>query len=144
MDSLSKTLEEYLVKKAPVLPKNFKEFLVKVAPWLEIVGVILTIPAILSLWGFNAVMYGTPYGGYVAASSGSSFTLPVIFLIVYFVLMLLAIPGLFSRTKAGWNYVYYSILVNAIYLLLSMQIFGMIVSGLISLYLLFQVKSYYK
>ncbi len=144
MDGLMKTFDLYLVKKAPVLPKNIKEVLVNFAPWLEIIGVIMTLPGIMALWGFNAMMYGTSYGGYVAARSGFNFTLPVIFLIANFVLMLLSIPGLFKRSKMGWNYVYYSVLVGAIYSLITMQLFGLIVGTTISLYLLFQVKSYYK
>ncbi len=144
MDNLSKTLEVYLVKKAPALPKNMKGLIVDFAPWIEIIGVIATIPGITALWGFNAMMYGTPYGGYMAARSGFNFTLPAIFLIVAFVLMLLSIPGLFKRSKMGWNYAYYSVLVNAIYSLLTMQLLGMVVGSGISLYLLFQVKSYYK
>lgn len=141
MDSLTKSLETYLVKQAPSLPKNIKEILVKIAPWLEIVSVVVTVPVIFGLMGFNAMMYGTTYGGYVATTS---FSLPTIFVLVGFILMLLAIPGLFNRTKMGWNYVYYSVLINAVYSLISYQFFGMIVGTLVSLYVLFQIKSYYK
>ena len=41
MKQLNKTLEMYLVKRAPALPKNIKEILVKFAPWLAIIGVVL-------------------------------------------------------------------------------------------------------
>jgi len=104
----------------------------------------MTIPAIFAILGFNAMMFGTPYGGYLAARSGFNFSLGMVFLLAGFVLMLLAIPGLFKRSKIGWNYVYYSVLVNAVYSLINMQLFGLIVGTLISFYLLFQVKSYYK
>lgn len=144
MDGLVKTFDLYLVKKAPALPKNIKEVIVALAPWLEIIGVVLTIPALFAVLGFNAMMYGTPYGGYVAAKTGYNFSLATIFLLAGMVLMLLAIPGLFKRSKSGWNYVFYSVLVNAVYSLISMQLFGLIVGSLISLYLLFQVRSYYK
>ena len=139
-----KTLELYFVKKAPALPKSIKEIIVSLAPWLEIIGAIMTIPAIFAILGFNAMMFGTPYGGYLAARSGFNFSLGMVFLLAGFVLMLLAIPGLFKRSKIGWNYVYYSVLVNAVYSLINMQLFGLIVGTLISFYLLFQVKSYYK
>jgi len=144
MDGLMKTLELYFVKKAPALPKSIKEIIVSLAPWLEIIGAIMTIPAIFAILGFNAMMFGTPYGGYLAARSGFNFSLGMVFLLAGFVLMLLAIPGLFKRSKIGWNYVYYSVLVNAVYSLINMQLFGLIVGTLISFYLLFQVKSYYK
>ena len=144
MDGLMKTLELYFVKKAPALPKSIKEIIVSLAPWLEIIGAIMTIPPIFAILGFNAMMFGTPYGGYLAARSGFNFSLGMVFLLAGFVLMLLAIPGLFKRSKIGWNYVYYSVLVNAVYSLINMQLFGLIVGTLISFYLLFQVKSYYK
>ena len=143
MEELMKTLDLYLVKKAPALPSNAKEILVKFAPWLEVVGAVFTLPAIFALLGFNAMMYGTPYG-YIAARSGFNFSISALFLIAGMVLMLLAIPGLFKRSKMGWNYVFYSTIVNAVYSLITFQIFGLIVGTLISLYLLFQVKSYYK
>ncbi|HCQ31086.1 TPA: hypothetical protein DIU27_01720 [Candidatus Collierbacteria bacterium] len=144
MDGLTNTLDLYLVKKAPALPKSVKEFIVSVAPWLEVIGAVFTLPAIFALFGFNAMMYGTPYGSYVNARAGYGFSLSTLFLFVGLVLMILAIPGLFKRSKVGWNYVFYSVLINAVYSLLSYQLFGMIVGTLISLYLLFQVKSYYK
>lgn len=134
----------YFLKKAPALPKNIKEVIVTLAPWLEIVGVVLSLPALMAVIGFNAMMYGTPYGGYYTANSGGSFSLASIFLIAGLILMVLAIPGLFKRSRMGWNYVYYSVLLNAIYSLVTMQLFGLIVGTLISLYLLFQVRSYYK
>ncbi len=144
MDSLIKTLDLYLVKKAPVLPKNIKEVIVNLAPWLEIVGLVLMVPGMFAMFGINAMMYGTPYGGYMMARSGFNYSLPAIFLIASFVLTLLAIPGLFNKTKMGWNYVFYSMLATALYSFLSGQLFGFVVGTIISLYLLFQVKSYYK
>lgn len=144
MDGLIQTLDLYLVKKAPALPKSFKELIVKFAPWLEIIGAVFTLPAIFSILGFNAMMYGTPYGGYVAARTGFNFSLAMFFLLASFALMLLAIPGLFKRSKMGWNYVFYAVLLNAVYSLLNMNLFNLIIGSLISLYLLFQVRSYYK
>lgn len=144
MNGLTDTLEMYFVKKAPALPKGVKEFLVKIAPWLEIIGVVMTIPAIFAIFGFNAMMFGTPYGGYVAARAGFNFTFAMLFLIISFALMILSIPGLFKRSKMGWNYVFFAVLVNAVYSLLNGQIFSLIVGTILSFYLLFQVKSYYK
>src|SRR3989339_948261 len=144
MEGLIEKLDLYLVKKAPALPKNVKDIIVSVAPWLEVIGAIFTLPAIFALFGFNAMMYGTPYGGYVAAGTGYGFSIASLFLFAGLVLMILAIPGLFKRSMVGWNYVFYSVLLNAIYSLITMQLFGLIIGSLLSLYLLFQVKGYYK
>ncbi len=144
MKQLTATLEMYFAKKAPALPKNIKGIIVSLAPWLEILGVVFSLPALFSMFGFNAMMYGTPYGGYVSANAGYNFSLASIFMVASLVLMVLAIPGLFKRSKMGWNYVYYAVLLNAVYSLISMQLFGFIIGSIISFYLLFQVRSYYK
>lgn len=145
MNQLNKTLELYLVKKAPALPKNIKEILVKLAPWLTIIGVVLSIPAILAFFGLSAMMSGLPYGAYGMMRAGGGFSLlAALFLVATAVLEALAIPGLMKQKMAGWNFLYWGVLVNAVYSLLSYDIIGMLVSVLISLYLLFQVKSYYK
>lgn len=144
MNQLNKTLELYLVKKAPALPKNIKEILVKIAPWLSIIGVVLSIPAVLAIFGFSAMMSGLPYGAYGMMRAGGGFSLAAVFLVATAVLEALAIPGLMKRKLAGWNFLYYAVWVGAISTLLSYDIVGLVVSTLISLYLLFQVKSYYK
>src|SRR5258706_11606849 len=140
MSSLTKTLELYLVKKAPALPKNLKELLVKLAPWLTILVVVFTIPALLSMFGFGAMMYGTTYGGYVMAKTGFAYSMPFVFLIAIWVLKALSIPGLMKRTMAGWNYVYYAVLVEAVYALVNFHLFSLIIGTTLSLYILFQLR----
>lgn len=144
MDVLVKTLDQYLVKKAPALPKNWKDILVKFAPWISILAVVLTLPAILSLLGLGALLSATPYGGYMMAKTGFGFGLGIIFLVVTGILRLLSVSGLLKRQLAGWNFIFYSVLVNAVYDLVSLNFASLIVGTLVSLYLLFQVKSYYK
>lgn len=142
MKQLNKTLEVYLVKKAPALPKNIKEILVKFAPWLAIIGVVLSIPALLTLFGLGAMMYSLPYGAYGVGRGG--FSLAALFLVATAVLEALAVPGLMKRKMAGWNFLYYGVWLSAVYSLLSYDLIGLVVGLVISLYLLFQVKSYYK
>ena len=141
MKQLNKTLEMYLVKKAPALPKNIKEILVKFAPWLAIIGVVLSIPALLALFGLGAMMYSLPYA-YGVGRGG--FSLAALFLVAVAVLEALSVPGLMKKKMAGWNFLYYAVWVNAVYSLISYDLVGLAVGLVISLYLLFQVKSYYK
>lgn len=59
-------LDEYMVKKAPfAIPMNAKETIVKIAPYLVIVFAVITIPAVLALFGF-ASLFGAVamMGGY--------------------------------------------------------------------------------
>ena len=58
-------LDYYLVKKAPFqIPDNAKEWLVQYGPWITIVVIVLTLPAILALLGLGAVLL--PFAGYGA------------------------------------------------------------------------------
>ncbi len=144
LSQLENFLELYLVKKAPALPKGGKEFLVKIAPWLVIVGLVLSIPAIFSLFTLNSMMSANPYGAYVTAALGPAYYISLILLIVVVVLEIMALPGLFNRKKSGWNFIFYSSLVSLVSSLVTMNLVGFIIGGLLSLYLLFQVREYYK
>jgi len=144
MNNLMTTLDIYLAKKAPTLPLNIKELLVKFAPWLTIIGVVLSIPAILAVFGLGALMTSIPYGGYALANSGFTYILAIIFLVITTVLRGLAIPGLLAKTKNGWMMLFYSVLVNIVYSILSSDILGGLLGAVISLYLLFQVREFYK
>lgn len=144
MEKLTNTIDLYLVKKVPALPKNIKELLVQFAPWITIVAIVFSLPVILAFLGLGAMFYAVSYPGYGMAAAGFNYTLAIIFLIISLVLMGLSVPGLFARSKKGWNMVYYSILVSAVYSLISFNFFSLIIGTLISLYLIFQVREYYK
>ena len=75
---------------------------------------------------------------------GIGYLINVIFLAVMIVLEALSISPLFKRSKTGWNLLYYSTLLGAVQNLLSFNLGGLIIGTLLSLYLLFQVKEYYK
>jgi hypothetical protein len=144
---LETTLEEYLGKKAPQLPKSWRDIVVKFAPYLAIIGVVLGIPGVLALLGIGTfiVPLGT-VGGIISGRPflGIGYLVNVIFLGVTIVLEGLAIPGLFSRTKKAWNLLYWCALVGAVQNIISFNVGGLIIGTLLSLYVLFQVKEYYK
>lgn len=142
MKNLTDTLELYLVKKAPAIPANIKTLLVQYAPWLSILVIIVSLPAILALFGLSAIV-NPMMGGYIMANAGFNITLAVIFLAVSLVLRCLSLQGLFSKTKNGWNMMYYATLVSAVYSLLRLDLVGLVVGTGISLYLIFQVRSLY-
>lgn len=139
-------LNLYLVKKAPALPKNWKEFIVKISPWLVIVGAVLAAWALIGL--FTAMSNLNAAAPYAAAMSqitiGPQFYISIALSIAVIVLELLALPGLFARTKKGWNLVFYASLVSAVSSLISMNIGSLIIGTLLSLYILFQIREYYK
>ena len=148
LGKLEVILEEYLVEKAPFqLPKNVKEIIVKFAPYLAIIGVVMGIPGVLALLGAGTIlaplglvggmMTGRPFLGF-------GYIVSVVFLGVMILLEGLAIPGLFSRSKKAWTYLYWSALVGVLQNIIGFNVGGLVIGGLISMYFLFQVKEYYK
>jgi hypothetical protein len=132
-------LDYYLVQKAPFqIPDAGREFLVKFGPWIGLILLIISLPAVLIVLGIGTFLM--PFGGPVYATG---FTFAAIFLIAHFVLMIAALPGLFARKRTGWNLVFYSELLSIVYSLLSGGIIGGLVGGLIGLYILFQIRTLY-
>lgn len=143
MTQLEGTLETYLVDKAPfTIPSEWKELIVKFAPWISVVMMIVTLPAVLAVLGLGAAVMPFSYLG--GMKFGFSYTVGFLFSIVMLVLEALAIPGLFKRSEKGWRLVFYASLLGAVENLLTFNLGGLVIGGLISMYILFQVKSYYK
>ncbi len=133
-------LDYYLVKKAPFqLPDGVKEFLVQYGPWIAIVIMVITLPALLFVLGLGALL--TPFGGLGYATG---FGITALGVIVKFVMTAMALPGLFARKMSGWTLLFYAQLVSIATSLLAGAIVGAVVGGLISLYILFQVRPLYK
>lgn len=59
-------------------------------------------------------------------------------------MLIAALPGLFAHKMQGWRLIFYSRLLSIVSLLLSGLVVNAIVSGLISLYILFQVRALYE
>ena len=133
-------LDYYLVTKAPFqLPDAAKEAIVKYGPWIAIVLLLLGLPAILFLLGIGALI--APFAG---AAYATSFTYTAIFLLVIFGLEIAALPGLFARKMQGWRLIFYARLIAIVSSLVSGLIINAIVGGVISLYILFQVRPLYE
>lgn len=139
---LETTLELYLVKKAPAIPKQWKELIVSLAPWLTVVMLILLIPALLAIFGLS--MFAMPFAFLGGFRLGGMFILTWVFSAVLIVMYALAIPGLFKKQRKAWNLMFYAALLAAVENLVSMNFAGLVVGTLLSLYFLFQVKEYYK
>ncbi|HVE80632.1 MAG TPA: chromate transporter [Candidatus Dormibacteraeota bacterium] len=136
-------MEYYFVTKAPFqIPKGAKDWIVKYAPWINIVILVLLAPAILVALGLGAAVL--PFSGLGGATAAAGLGAALIALIVQVVLMIAALPGLFARKMSGWNLVFYSDIVNLVYSIMNGQIVSGLVSAVIGLYILFQIRSYYK
>jgi len=130
---------EEVVKKLPSLPANVKEIIVKFSPWITLIVLVISLPTLLAALGLSALMM--PGWGY-----GLHFGYSIVWWvsIASMVLMAVALPGLFKRKMSSWRLVFYSGLVMALYNLLSMDLGSLVIGTGISMYILFQIKSYYK
>jgi|GEM_PF-767972 hypothetical protein len=134
-EKFTETLDKFFTKQAPVLPTNAKEILVKIFPYLSAIGLVLGVFGIL----FSIVLIPLLLLG------GNIFTaLAMLISLASLVLSAIALPGLFSKTKKGWTYSYYSLLVSLLSSIISGNLLGFILAGLIGGYILFQIRSYYK
>src|SRR5437870_8850216 len=132
-------LDFYLVQKAPFqLPAEGKEWIVKYGPWIMVVLMILSLPALLFLLGIGTFL--VPFGGVGYATGFGS---AAVLLIVQLGLSVAALPGLFARKMSGWNLLFYARIVSFVASLLVGAIIGALLGALISLYILFQVRSLY-
>jgi len=147
MDQLEKFFDELFLRKISFqLPANVKDVIVKIAPWITLIIIIISIPAVLSLFGLGTLLGGmnpiVPYG------FSARYYVGLIVLTVQVILMIMAFSPLKNRELKGWKYIYYSELVSGVYALLTSYSVGSfiwsIIGTAIGLYIIFQVKSYYK
>ena len=133
-------LDYYLVKKAPFqIPDNIRELIVKIGPWITVVLLVISLPALLLILGIGTAL--VPFGGPAYATG---FGLAAILLIVQLGLEALALPGLFARKMSGWTLMFYAQVVGVLSSLMYGAIVGAIVGGLIGFYVMFQVRGLYK
>lgn len=141
MNQLENWLAPYFEEKAPRLPDSVREVLVKIAPWLVLIGVVFSLPAVLSLLGFGA-FFG-PWMMWGRYMMGGNYYLSLILSLVIIILEIIALPGLFHRARRGWLFAFYALLVSGLQNLLPGNIVGLILCLLIGFYILFQVRSSY-
>ncbi len=142
LDQLDALLEEYLVKKAPALPKGAKDAIVQFGPYIVLILLLLMLPVLLAALGIGALFMPVSYMGGVNAGLG--YTVAMVTMVITLVLEVMALPGLFKRKLSAWRLMYYAALVGVVSNVIQGAFISGIVGALISLYILFQIKSYYK
>jgi hypothetical protein len=137
---LETTLEDFFVKKLPALPPKIKEVIVKFSPWIAAVILVMSLPTILAALGLRGMMSGWGYGYAYGYGYGMAWWISI----ASMVLVAIALPGLFARKLSAWRLMFYSGLVMALYNLVTLSLGSLIIGTGISMYILFQIKSYYK
>lgn len=115
------------------------EGVVKAAPWVMVVLLIKAVTGALAHLGLGAFWFpfGWEYG------HGLGYVISLAFALLLVALRGLSLPGLFNRTATGWQLAYYSLLVSALSSVVHFNPPALLLSAA-GLYLLFQVRSYYR
>jgi len=132
--------------KFPALPKNWQETLVKITPILALIFGILGILVGISGLGILSVFAPLAMlGGASGASTyGNGIIATIIFLIAS-VLLLAAYPGTRARKYKGWQLLFWSEVAYLIGRVIDLNgLLSAIIWALITLYILFQIRPYYK
>lgn len=140
-NSLETTLDSYLVGKAPALPANAKQLLVKILPWFALISFIVTLPLVLAFMGISTLVM--PFSFVTGLGNGLNAIIGMVILAISLGFEAMAIPGLFKQAAKAWRLIYYSTLLMGLYNIVTLSI-GSLIFTVIALYLLFQIKSYYK
>jgi hypothetical protein len=152
LQSLETKLDEMLVKKAPFqIPENGRKWIADYAWIFALVGVILGVLAFFPLLAVVGIVstFGVAVGaGFAVLMAWLSLAM----LGAYIVVLGIATPKLKNKQPMGWNLCYYSTLFFAVYDVINWVrypagIFNLLlnlIGTLAGLYVLFQVRSYFK
>lgn len=140
INKLEVKLEDIFVKKLPALPNKAKEIIVRFSPWIALVVLLISLPTLLGALGLSALIMP----GYWGYSYHFGYNVAWWISIASMVLTAIALPGLFKRKMSAWRLMFYAGLVMALYYLITFNLGSLIIGTGISMYILFQIKSYYK
>lgn len=126
-------LEQHLGESAPFkLPLSYQDGFVKFLPWFTLIFLPIHIAGVLLLFGVTAL----------AMLFGSFGWLSAIFSALILTCDIIALPGLFKRTRTGWTFFVYAQALGALSNLFNFSLFGLLVS-LVMFWIAFQVKYKY-
>jgi hypothetical protein len=145
LSQLETMLDEYMVTKAPfALPLGLKEFIVTVSPYLIIVAAVFALPLIFLALGLSTALAPFAMMGGYGYNWGFAGIITLAITVAALVMEVMAVPGLFKRTRGAWRLLFYVSVINLVGSLLAMNIVGGIISAIIGWYILFQLKDMYK
>jgi uncharacterized BrkB/YihY/UPF0761 family membrane protein len=145
-DPLDKKLQEFFVTKAPFdLPNGLKEFMVTVFPYFNALSVALTAMSLLAWVGLSSIFGPVMKMANVNLNMNiNGIGAPILVLqVVSLVLSILAFGGLFKRHQKAWKYKVWQALIGALMSAIMLNVYSLLIGGLVSLYLLYQIKSKY-
>lgn len=137
---LEKELEPIFLQKFPPFSESVKEFLVQYGPYIILILSILGVVGLLTALGLGGAVLGA---GGLTAGIGFNAYIGIALGIVTLVMYLMAFSPLKARKRAGWNLLYYALLISLISNLVQLSILGFIIGGVIGFWVLFQIREKY-
>lgn len=138
IDGVIAQLDAYFGTGCPVqLPDGVREFFVRFGPWVTLVVLIISVPAMLAALGIGTIL--SPFLGPKITGFGVTWLLGV----VQTGITAVALPGLFRRQYASWRLMFIGQSLGIAGNLLSGAILGTVLGALIGLFLLFQLRPKY-
>jgi len=134
---LEKELKPIFLEKFPSFSDNVKELIVQYGPYVLAVGAILGLLQVFRIFSYGGALLGADT--FVAVN----YYVSIITLVITSVLYLMAFTPLKARKQAGWNLLYYAVLVGLAGNILQLSIIGAILSGIIGFWVLFQIRDKY-
>jgi protein-S-isoprenylcysteine O-methyltransferase Ste14 len=135
---LEKELEPIFLEKFPAFPEGLKEGLAEYGPYVMLVLALIGIFGLLTLFGIgtSALTLGQSIYGF-------SLYVHVLIQGLILVLYIMAFKPLKARRKAGWNFLYYALLISIVGNLIQLNIIGAIIGAILGFWVLFQIREKY-
>lgn len=138
------SLEEKIMsffKSLPKLPKEFVDFIVNIGPYLVLIGGIFSVLALLTLFSVGSFLFyvASPFVGI----RSFSFYFSIIGSVIAGLMMITSFTDLKNKKLLGWRLVFWAENISVLFNLISLNLFGAVISALISWYILSQIKERY-
>jgi len=137
---LENELEPIFLGKFPPFPDDVKEFLVKYGPYFILVAAVFMLFGLLAAFGIGTAAIGI---GVVAYGSGFMMYIALLIATIIAIIYLMAFSPLRARKKAGWNLMYYALILSLLSSLIQLAFLSVIVGGVLGFWVLFQIRDKY-
>lgn len=134
---LEKELEPIFLEKFPAFPDHVKEGIAQYGPYVILVLAVLGLLGLLTAFGLGSAALGV---GVAAYGGGFSFYIGIALAAITMILYVMAFSPLRARKRAGWNLIYYALLLGLVGSLIQLNIIGLIISAVVGFWILFQVR----
>lgn len=143
LTGLMSVLDDLMGSKAPFqIPTRLKTLAVRFGPLLVLGLMILTLPGQLMSLGMRVAVL--PFSLIRGDADTFQLTLDLSGNIGLMILMVMALPGLQERRAPGWYYLAFATALNSAAGLASGALVGPVIGGLLSLYVLVQLRRFYR